>query len=374
MKLGMVEMKPKNLKPILIGIVFAILSSLITVGVANNSDGNDLGRVTEPFFGIHQAGIETAQQAQVTLLTFDLKDGVNIEGLGRLLRVWTTDAEQATQGAESIGDPNPGLELNPARLTATFGFGYSLFKNLGILDRWPINQSTVPPFANDVLDSRWSDGDIVVQIAGDDPMAIFHLAHLLKRDAAPFAVVRYQQRGFLNAAGVNTGVIGRNLLGQVDGTANPVVGTELFSKTAWIEDGTLAGGTTMVVRRIRFALENWDKLSVNNKSLATGRSITSGERVKAPESHVSLAKKAAQSKLIRRGFNYDDVHLEDGTRDAGLIFISFQREVESFNVIQRALAENDSLNIWAKHIGSSLFVIPSGIEKGQWLGQSLFTL
>ena len=267
MKLGMVKMKSKNVEHILIGVVFAILSSLITVGVANNSDGNDLGSATEPFFGIHQAGIETAQQAQVTLLTFDLKDGVDIEGLGRLLRVWTTDAEQATQGIESIGDPNPGMEINPARLTATFGFGYSLFQNLGILDRWPISQATIPPFASDALDSRCSDGDIVVQIAGDDPMAIFHLAHLLKRDAAPFAVVRYQQRGFLNAAGVNTGLIGRNLLGQVDGTANPVVGTELFSKTAWIEDGTLAGGTTMVARRIRFALENWDKLSVNNKSL-----------------------------------------------------------------------------------------------------------
>jgi dye decolorizing peroxidase len=371
MKPGMVEMKSKNVEIILIGVVFAILSSLITLGVANNSDGNDLGSATEPFFGIHQAGIETAQQAQATLLTFDLKDGVDIEDLGRLLRVWTTDAEQATQGIESIGDPNPGMEINPARLTATFGFGYSLFKSLGILDRWPINQSTIPPFASDALDSRWSDGDIVVQIAGDDPMAIFHLAHLLKRDAAPFALVRYQQRGFLNAAGVNSGVIGRNLLGQVDGTANPVVGTELFSKTAWIEDGSLAGGTTMVVRRIRFALENWDKLSVTNKSLATGRSITSGERVEAPESHVSLAKKAAQSKLIRRGFNYDDGYLEDGTRDAGLIFISFQRDVENFNVIQRALAENDSLNIWARHIGSSLFVVPGGTKEGEWIGQRL---
>jgi dye decolorizing peroxidase len=371
MKLGMAEMKSKNVELILIGVVFAILSSLITLGVANNSDGNDLGRATEPFFGIHQAGIETAQQAQVTLLTFDLKEGVDIEGLGRLLRVWTTDAEQATQGIESIGDPNPGMEMNPARLTATFGFGYSLFKSLGILDRWPISQSTIPSFASDALDSRWSDGDIVVQIAGDDPMAIFHLAHLLKRDAAPFALVRYQQRGFLNAAGVNSGAIGRNLLGQVDGTANPAVGTELFSKTAWIEEGPLTGGTTMVVRRIRFALENWDKLSVNNKSLATGRSITSGERVEAPESHVSLAKKAAQFKLIRRGFNYDDGYLDDGTRDAGLIFISFQREVESFNVIQRALAENDSLNIWAKHIGSSLFVIPGGPKEGEWIGQML---
>ena len=374
MKLGMVEMKSKNVELILIGIVFAILSSLITVGVANNPDGNDLGRVTEPFFGIHQAGIETAQQAQVTLLTFDLKDGVNIEGLGRLLRVWTSDTVKATQGLESIGDPNPGMEVNPARLTATFGFGYSLFKNLGILDRWPIKTKTIPTFTSDALESRWSDGDIVVQISGDDPMAIFHLAHLLKRDAAPFAVVRYQQRGFLNAAGVNSGVIGRNLLGQVDGTANPAVGTELFSKTAWIEDGSLVGGTTMVVRRIRFALENWDKLSANNKSLATGRSITSGERVKAPESHVSLAKKATQGKLIRRGFNYDDGYLLDGSRDAGLIFISFQREVESFNVIQRSLAENDSLNIWAKHIGSSLFVVPGGIEQGEWIGQSLFTL
>ena len=367
----MAKMKPKSFTYLSIGIVFAILSSLITLGVSNNSDERDLGRYKEPFFGLHQSGIETAQQAQVTLLAFDIKEGIDLRAIGRLMRVWTSDAAQATQGLESIGDPNPGMEINPARLTATFGFGFSLFQKLGITDRWPIPEREIPTFSSDAIEERWSDGDIVVQIAGDDPMAIFHLAHLLKRDAAPFALVRYQQRGFLNAAGVNSGVIGRNLLGQVDGTANPVVGTELFSKTAWIEDGSLAGGTTMVVRRIRFALENWDKLSVTNKSLATGRSITSGERVEAPESHVSLAKKAAQSKLIRRGFNYDDGYLEDGTRDAGLIFISFQRDVENFNVIQRALAENDSLNIWARHIGSSLFVVPGGTKEGEWIGQRL---
>jgi dye decolorizing peroxidase len=370
----MAEMIVKSRDYLVIGIVFAILTSLVTLGLANDSERRDLGRVTEPFFGKHQSGIETSQQANVTLLAFDLNDGVDQAALGRLMRVWTSDAANATQGKAIIGDPNPGMEENPARLTATFGFGYSLFKKLGIIDRWPIKELNIPAYLNDALDSRWSDGDIVVQIAGDDPMAIFHLAHLLKRDAAPFATVRYQQRGFLNAAGVNSGVIGRNLLGQIDGTANPIPGTEPFKKATWIDSGSLVNGTTMVIRRVRFALEEWDRLSINNKSGATGRSIDDGAKITGNDSHVGVASKATSSPLNRRGFNYDDGYLEDGSRDAGLLFISFQREIESFNVIQRALAENDSLNMWTKHIGSSLYVIPGGAKPGEWIGQELLTV
>ena len=372
----MAVMRIASKKLSVVVIIAAILFTGFGYFLGNATNGNknqDLGRLTEPFFGVHQSGIESKQQAHVSLLAFDINRNTDLAAINRLMRLWTNDAAAATQGREVIGDPNPGMEKYPARITATFGFGYSLFEKLNILGNWPIPQTNLPKFKGDKLESRWSDGDLVVQIAGDDPISIFHLAHLLKRDAKPFASIRYQQNGFLNAAGVNEGEIGRNLLGQIDGTASPLPGSEDFNKVTWMADEKNSDGTIMVIRRIRFALEEWDRLSLNKKTLSTGRSIETGDTVTAENSHVGLSKSAETQKLVRRGFNYDGGYLENGTRDAGLIFISFQNNLSNFIGIQNMLSKMDSLNIWTSHIGSSLFVIPRGVseQKGDWIGKEL---
>ena len=366
----------KNSIKLIFAITLSLFVSLLAFNYSAFTKNNDIGSKTEPFFDVHQAGIETEQQAQVTLLAFDINPETDLAAIGRLMRLWSSDAAKATQGQEVIGDPNPGMEKYPARLTATFGFGYSLFIKLGITDRWPILENKLPKFSIDKLENRWSDGDLLVQIAGDDPISIFHLSHLLKRDAAPFAKVRYQQRGFLNSAGVGTNEIGRNLLGQIDGTASPTPGSEEFKKAAWITEGENQNGSIMVVRRIRFALEQWDRLSLNKKSQATGRTIEMGETLTSVNSHVSVAKDNSSAILVRRGFNYDDGYLSDGSRDAGLIFIAYQKDLKNFIGIQTALAKVDSLNKWTTPIGSSLFLIPPGITSisNDWIGKKLLAM
>ena len=237
---------------------------------------------------------------------------------------------------------------------------------MGITDAWPVAERDVPAFKKiDKLQDQWSGGDVVVQIAGDDPLAIFHLAEMLRRDAAPFATVKWQQRGFTNAAGVNAGEVPRNLLGQLDGTVNPKFGSDAFAKTVWRKDG----GTLMVVRRIQMNLDAWDKLSPNNKGIATGRKMESGEKLATPkaDSHVKLAFTKMGEGIFRRGYNYDDNYL-NGVRQAGLIFISFQESLDRFVKIQSKLAEIDQLNIWTRPIGSGLYYVPKGVEKrGDWV-------
>jgi dye decolorizing peroxidase len=350
-------------KVLLVLLVLALGGAVV---FSRTTESVDFGARTESFYGKHQNGIELPAQANLSLIAFDLNEGMDAEAAGRWMRVWSSDTAKLTQGLPVIGDITPGAEKNPARLTATFGFGFSFYEKLGIADKWPLAERAIPAFKKiDKLESHWSEGDVVVQIAGDDQLSIFHLGEMLKRDARPFASVKWQQRGFNNSAGVNEGNVPRNLLGQIDGIVNPKFGSEEFAKTVWRKDG----GTVMVVRRIQMQLEAWDRLSSAGKSRVTGRNMSNGEKKETLQNnaHVNIASKNSGQGIFRRGFNYDDNYL-NGQRQAGLIFIAFQESLSRFVNIQSRLAEIDALNMWTTPIGSGLYYVPRGVEsKSDWI-------
>jgi dye decolorizing peroxidase len=333
-----------------------------------------IGAATESFYGAHQNGIEIDRQSNATLIAFDIKKDVDSDAMGRLLRLWSNDSAELVAGREVIGDPQGEMAENPARLTILYGFGYSLFKKVGIEDKWPIAETAIPTYSIDKLENRWSDGDLIVQITGDNPQSIFHAALVIARDAEPFATIRWQQRGFLDPAGINTESVSRNLMGQLDGTANKAIATKEFSDIAWSQSGALKNGATMVVRRIRIGVHAWDKLSTNNKGKMLGRNLKDGEKIesKSATSHVTRAFTSGTSGIIRRGFNYDDNYLADGTRDAGLIFISFQAKLSNYLDIQAKLNAVDDLNRWTTPVGSALFIIPPGTTPDSYVGSGFF--
>lgn len=333
-----------------------------------------IGTVVEPFYGLHQNGVEVARQSNATFIAFDINEGIDEAAVARLMRLWTNDAAELIEGKPIIGDPQIEMAENPARLTVLVGYGYSLFKKTGKIGNWPIAEKAIPAYEIDKLENRWSDGDIILQITGDNPQSIFHAALVLTRDAEPFAKVRWQQRGFLDPAGINTQQVSRNLMGQLDGTANKAIGSKEFSEIAWANSGALKNGTTMVLRRIRINVHAWDRLSTNNKGVALGRSLDTGEKLesKTTTSHVTRAFTAGATGIIRRGFNYDDNYLAEGTRDAGLIFVSFQESLQRYLKIQARLNSVDDLNKWTTPVGSALFIVPRGVEPGQYIGQDFF--
>jgi len=357
-----------------------------------HSDTN-FGAATEPFYGTHQNGIEVGRQANTTFIAFDLKESTDKAAVGRMMRVLTADAALLTQGKGIIGDSQFEMAENPARLTITFGFGYSLFNKIGSLSSWPIKETQIPAYSIDKLETAWSDGDLLIQVGGDESISIFHAVHELARDASPFATIRWQQRGFLNAAGINLSQNPRNLFGQVDGTANVKNGTPEFAERTWANSpNNFVGGTTMVIRRIRFNFGTWDMLSTNKKDAALGRKLVDGspvsggtlkdpldldtknakgEYVIPEDAHVRNAFTDKNRGITRRGANYDDNYLPDGTHDAGLIFTSYQSQLKRFSDIQSALSMLDSLNKWTTPVGSALFIIPQGVNEGDWVGRSL---
>ncbi|GIG56290.1 peroxidase [Longispora fulva] len=350
-----------------------------------------LGSATEPFWGPHQAGIATRPQAHAVFLALDLGPGVDRAAVVRLMRLLTDDAARLTQGRPALGDTEPELAAQPARLTVTFGFGPGLFRAAGL----PSPVAPLPAFGIDRLEDRWSGGDLLVQVCADDQLTVAHAHRMLVKDARPFGTVRFGQHGFRRAAGAGpVGATQRNVLGQLDGTANPAGDSTDFGAAVWIADGPMAGGTTLVLRRIRAELEAWDAVDRAGKEFAVGRRLDSGAPltgtfehdtpdltardalgfpVIADGAHVRRARTTEPgARIYRRPYNYDGPAGPDGRPDSGLVFASYQRDVAGqYLPIQRRLAEADLLNEWTTPIGSGVYAIPPGAEPGRYVGHQL---
>ncbi|TDD13670.1 Dyp-type peroxidase [Nonomuraea diastatica] len=339
----------------------------------------------EPFHGPHQAGVATAPQVHAVFVGFDLRKDIRKEAVVRLLHLLTDDAARLTQGRPALADTEPELAADPAGLTITFGFGEGLFERVEVDS--PVRP--LPAFETDKLDKRWSGGDLLVQVCADDGLTVAHAVRMIVKDARSFTSVRWTQRGFRGATGGETQ---RNLMGQVDGTVNP---TDL-DKAVWIGQGPagMRGGTTMVLRRIRMHLETWDAADRVAREFTIGRRLDTGapltgraERdepdfgrmnhlgfpVISEYAHIRRAHVTDPAqRILRRPYNYDEGLTEDGESDSGLLFASYQADIErQFVPVQRRLAEGDLLNEWVTAIGSAVFAIPPGCAPGGWIGEGL---
>ncbi|MEZ3160490.1 Dyp-type peroxidase [Microbacterium sp. BWT-B31] len=348
-----------------------------------------------PFHGAHQAGIDTDAQAHATFVGLDLHAETDRIGLRRMMRILSDDAARLTQGVPALADSEPELALSPARLTVTFGFGPALVARAGGIS--PDWLAALPAFAIDRLQPEYSDGDLLLQVAADDPLTVAHATRMLLKDTRSFASVRWTQHGFRRAYGsVAPGTTMRNLFGQVDGTSNPQPGTSDFDAVVWATGGWMAGGTGAVIRRTHMNLDKWDRLDRGGREQSVGRTLDNGAPLTGtgerdepdfdatttlgfpviPEfSHMRRARSDNPSeRIFRRGYNYDQSPAGAEVSDSGLIFVSFQADVaRQFVPIQQRLSDLDLLNEWTTPIGSAVFAIPPGCDVGGYIGDTLLT-
>jgi dye decolorizing peroxidase len=202
--------------------------------------------------------------------------------------------------------------------------------------------------------------------------------------------MRWQQRGF---AHVDHSKSPRNLMGQVEGSGNPTRNSQSFEDTVWntqTNQSWFAGGTSLVLRRIRMQLDTWESIPPEVQEKAIGRNRRNGapltgkserdipdllakengEFVIADDAHIRRATTGLN--IFRRVFNYDDGILKDGQPDIGLLFATFQGDPATYVEIQTKLAEKDALNRWTIPVGSGLWAIPGGVQPTQWLAEELF--
>ncbi len=357
------------------------------------------GSDAEPFYGAHQSGVATAPQTHAVFIALAVKPEAARsprDTLAAILKLWTSDAARLTQGRPALADTEPELAERPARLTVTVGLGRAVFDRIGLAGIRPPSLVALPAFETDRLEPRWCGGDLLLQICADDPVVLAHASRVLLKNVRAMTVQRWRQIGFRNARGADpSGGTMRNLMGQIDGTANPRE-ESAFDRLIWddgMQEGWFAGGTMLVLRRVRAELDTWDELDRPSKELAVGRRLDTGapltgqrefdepdltatERgvpVIPPNAHVALARpRAGDEQFLRRGYNYDHAPAPDRTTDCGLIFAAYQRDPRrQFIPVQRRLAAEDALNPWVTTIGSAIFAILPGAPEGGYLGQTL---
>lgn len=365
-----------------------------------------------PFHGEHQSGIVTPAQDRLHFAAFDVSDVTRAE-LQELLQDWSYAASRMMAGlsAGDLGavggaydappdDTGEALDLPPAGLTITFGFGPSLFdERFGLASRRPAALIDLPHFPGDALVETLTGGDLCIQACSDDPQVAVHAIRNLSRIAFGRASLRWSQLGFGRTSSTTRAqVTPRNLFGFKDGTANlRAEDTALVDTHVWADgDDWMTGGSYLVARKIRMTIETWDRTSLREQETVVGRTkgegapLSGGGEFTEPDftatgrddapliaetSHVRLTHPSMNdgATLLRRGYNFVDGNDELGRLNAGLFFICFQADPRTqFVPVQLSLARHDAMNEYLRHVGSGIFAVPPGAAQDSYVGAGLF--
>lgn len=368
---------------------------------------------TQPFHGLHQAGILTPQQASMMLVAFDVLASDKSE-LERLFRLLTQRITFLTTGGPAPDTPNPrlppmdsgilGAFIAPDNLTMTVSLGASLFDDrFGLAGLKPKSLQKMVRFPNDSLDAALCHGDLMIQICANTQDTVIHALRDLIKHTPDLLSVRWKREGFISdhaarSKGKETPV---NLLGFKDGTANPdSQDAPLMDRVVWVtadqgEPAWTVGGSYQAVRIIQFRVEFWDRTPLKEQQTIFGRDKQSGAplgmknehdvpdyasdpdgNVIALDSHIRLAnprtKETEQNLMMRRGYSYSLGVTNSGQLDMGLLFVCFQHDLDKgFLTVQKRL-NGEALEEYVKPIGGGyFFALPGVQDKNGWLAQGL---
>jgi deferrochelatase/peroxidase EfeB len=366
--------------------------------------------LSHPFYGTAgQAGIQTPPQRHVLYMTFDLTTAKR-QDLQVLLALWSSAIAQMMKGA-AIGQVEPrgpsavgmdtgeAMNLGPASLTVTVGLGPKVFTDIyGLAHQRPALLRELKQLPSDSLDPNLTGGDLSLQACADDPQVAYHavrdLARIAKGTGA--ASTRWTVMGFGRASAGRGQSTPRNLLGFKDGTRN-IQGDGDFNEFVWINDGPAwqRQGSYQVARKIQMHIENWDTDRVSDQNNVFGRHKLSGAPLTGTKefdppdfaetnasgdltipvnAHIRLAAHENNGgiKILRRSYNYTDGINQFGLLDAGLLFISYQKDPAQFEALQTKLGAADALNEYIAHIGSGIFFVPPAPNEGHYIAEQMF--
>ncbi|MGD8203197.1 iron uptake transporter deferrochelatase/peroxidase subunit [Pantoea sp. FN0305] len=367
----------------------------------------------QPFYGPHQAGITTPQQAAIMLVAFDVLAG-DKNDLVRLFKLLTERIAFLTMGGMAPLVTNPqlppldsgilGERIWPDNLTITVSVGEALFDDrYGLTALKPAKLQTMTRFPNDALDAESCHGDLLLQICANTNDTVIHALRDIIKHTPDLLAVRWRREGFIpdhaaRSKGKETPI---NLLGFKDGTANPdATNRALMDSILWVtqdqqEPAWAVGGSYQAVRIIQFRVEFWDRTPLGEQQTIFGREKLSGaplgmkhehdepDYAQDPQgemipldAHIRLANprtpETQSSLMLRRGYSYSAGITSAGQLDMGLLFVCYQHDLEKgFLTVQQRL-NGEALEEYIKPTGGGyFFVLPGVINNQHYLAQSL---
>jgi deferrochelatase/peroxidase EfeB len=365
-----------------------------------------------PFHGKYQAGILPAASRATTVVSFNTTAESKSE-LVELFQTVTGRARFLTAGGTPppVGIDGPpsdsgvlGPTVVPDGLTMTLGVGSTLFDSrYGLAALRPQHLTPMKSFPNDDLDPAQCGGDLILQLSAGNSDTVIHALRDIAKNTRGGMQINWRIDGFSSPARP-AGTVQRNLLGFMDGIANPAVtsATQMDS-LVWIEPGTTgepawtAGGSYFVVRLIRMFVEFWDRVDINEQETMIGRRRATGFPLDGTSlhatpnyatdptgdvipltAHMRLANprtaQTASSVILRRGYNYDRGIDQVGDLDMGLIFTCFQQDIKrQFETVQTRLIGEPLVDYILPFGGGYFLALPGVTGPSDYYGRSLLT-
>jgi deferrochelatase/peroxidase EfeB len=362
-----------------------------------------------PFHGPWQAGIVNPPPPAACFASFNVTSGGR-GGLIDLLKTLTGRARFLTHGGvpANLGPVHPpsdsgtlGPEIRADGLTVTVGFGSTLFDDrFGIADEKPRHLTEMTSFPNDNLNPNLCGGDLLLQICAGSPDTAIHALRDIAKHTRGGMQINWRMDGFVSPS--RPAGVPRNHLGFMDGIANPnVADPEVANRLMWVVPGIgepdwAVGGTYHVCRIIRMFIEFWDRVSLNEQQTMIGRYRASGAvlgtsgvtalpdyaadphgRIIPLTAHIRLAnprtRRTEDSRIFRRGYNYDNGVDLAGNLDMGLIFNSFQQNLVRQFIANQTRLIGEPLVDYISPVGGGYFFAVPGIRDGSdWYARALF--
>ena len=362
------------------------------------------------FRGAHQTGI-THPGSEAGLMAAFTLTAADRAGVRDTLAALTTEIDRLMSGRRypergpdfpplytgSVGNPPPAADLS-----VVVSVGASLFDDrYGLAGRKPRALVEMPFLANDRLDPARSHGDLLLTVtSAHEDVNLFALRQL-QRATRGTMTLHWMLDGYNRRTAARPGEAGkRNLMGFVDGTANPDPGDgDLMDRLVWVRDGDgepawATGGSYHVVRVIRMLVEFWDRTRLGEQEAIIGRRKDSGAPLDGEvetdvpdyaadphgdatplDAHIRLANPRTKAtdgdRILRAGLSYSRGFDGNGQLDQGLAFVSYQRRLDQFLKTQARL-EGEPLEEYIRPEGGGFyFALPGVRRRGEILGERL---
>jgi deferrochelatase/peroxidase EfeB len=363
-----------------------------------------------PFHGKYQAGILPAPSRSTMVVSFN----ATAQGKAELVDLFRTVTDRAR--FLTAGGPPPVVGINgppsdsgvlgptvaPDGLTVTFGVGSTLFDDrYGLASARPRRLVPMTSFPNDDLDPAQCGGDLILQLSAGNADTVVHALRDIAKNTRGGMQANWRIDGFASPARP-AGTVPRNMLGFMDGIANPsVTSRAAMDSLVWVEPGTAgepawtAHGSYFVVRLIRMFVEFWDRVDVGEQETMIGRRRASGYPLDGDSiyatpdyaadptgdivpltAHIRLANprtaQSAPSQILRRAYNYDRGLDQVGDLDMGLIFTCFQQDIgRQFAAVQTRLIGEPLVDYISPFGGGYFLALPGVTGPSDYYGRTM---
>lgn len=382
------------------------LASMASVASCSGDDASAT-EAAVPFHGTHQPAVTVSGSAGL-VGAFD----VTVESRADLARLFsdlsaTIDGLMADRPVRERGGGFPPSDTGildadhpPTHTAVVLGLGASLFDDrFGLADRMPPQLQMMPRFPNDrLVTPARSNGDLSLTISANSPEAVVHATRQILRATRGRLTPRWVQSGSnqRQADRADGGTFtGRNLLGFRDGTVNPNPDeSATMDDVVWVQavdahPSWTVGGSYQAIRVIRMLVEFWDRTRLSEQEAIfhrhrdTGAPLGRSEEFDDPDfadeaalnSHIGRINPHTSGSprfvMLRSGFNYANGLDENDQLDEGLVFVSYQRDLETGFIGTQRRLDGEALEEYVAPTGGGLFFVPPGPGEGEYLAQSL---